>query len=90
MLAAAVPCAPVRDLQRGDARRDMHARGSLQWIEHPALGASCCRIRRLCSRGPNAGRSSRACRSAPATTPSLATGSAIRKDEARGLTAPKA
>lgn len=38
MLAAKVPCAPVRDL--GEVMRDenMHARRSLQWIDHPELG----------------------------------------------------
>ena len=38
MLAAAVPCAPVRDLSEVMNDENMHARGSLQWIEHPDLG----------------------------------------------------
>jgi CoA:oxalate CoA-transferase len=38
MLAAAVPCAPVRDLVEVMHDENMHARGSLQWVEHPALG----------------------------------------------------
>ena len=38
MLAAAVPCAPVRDLSEVMHDENMHARGSLQWIEHPDLG----------------------------------------------------
>ena len=38
MLAAAVPCAPVRDLSEVMHDENMHARGSLQWIEHPELG----------------------------------------------------
>jgi formyl-CoA transferase len=33
-----VPCAPVRDLKEVMADENMHARGSLQWIEHPTLG----------------------------------------------------
>jgi formyl-CoA transferase len=38
MLAAAVPCAPVRDLAEVMHDKNMHARGSLQWIDHPELG----------------------------------------------------
>ena len=38
MLAAAVPCAPVRDLAEVMNDENMHARGSLQWIDHPELG----------------------------------------------------
>ena len=38
MLAAAVPCAPVRNLTEVMHDENMHARGSLQWIDHPQLG----------------------------------------------------
>ena len=38
MLAAAVPCAPVRNLREVMHDQNMHARGSLQWIDHPELG----------------------------------------------------
>jgi formyl-CoA transferase len=38
MLTAAVPCAPVRDLSEVMNDKNMHARGSLQWINHPDLG----------------------------------------------------
>ena len=38
MLAAAVPCAPVRNLAEVMQDENMHARGSLQWIDHPELG----------------------------------------------------
>lgn len=38
MLAAKVPCAPVRDLDEVMHDENMHARGSLQWIDHPELG----------------------------------------------------
>jgi formyl-CoA transferase len=38
MLAAAVPCAPVRNLTEVMNDENMHARGSLQWIDHPQLG----------------------------------------------------
>jgi len=38
MLAASVPCAPVRDLSEVMNDENMHARGSLQWIDHPDLG----------------------------------------------------
>jgi len=38
MLAAKVPCAPVRDLKEVMHDPNMHARGSLQWVDHPDLG----------------------------------------------------
>ena len=38
MLAAKVPCAPVRNLAEVMHDENMHARGSLQWIDHPELG----------------------------------------------------
>jgi formyl-CoA transferase len=38
MLAAKVPCAPVRALAEVMKDENMHARGSLQWIDHPELG----------------------------------------------------
>jgi formyl-CoA transferase len=38
MLAAKVPCAPVRPLSEVMVDENMHARGSLQWIDHPELG----------------------------------------------------
>jgi CoA:oxalate CoA-transferase len=38
MLAAKVPCAPVRELSEVTVDENMHARGSLQWIDHPDLG----------------------------------------------------
>ena len=38
MLAAKVPCAPVRQLLEVMNDENMHARGSLQWIDHPVLG----------------------------------------------------
>lgn len=38
MLAAKVPCAPVRQLAEVMVDENMHARGSLQWIDHPELG----------------------------------------------------
>jgi formyl-CoA transferase len=38
MLAAGVPCAPVRKLDEVMHDENMHARGSLQWIDHPELG----------------------------------------------------
>jgi len=38
MLAAKVPCAPVRGLAEVIHDKNMHARGSLQWIDHPELG----------------------------------------------------
>jgi formyl-CoA transferase len=38
MLAAKVPCAPVRDLMEVMHDENMLARGSLQWIDHPELG----------------------------------------------------
>lgn len=38
MLAEGVPCAPVRNLSEVMHDENMHARGSLQWIDHPELG----------------------------------------------------
>jgi formyl-CoA transferase len=38
LLAASVPCAPVRELAEVILDRNMHARGSLQWLDHPELG----------------------------------------------------
>ncbi len=38
MLEVSVPCAPVRDLHEVMSDENMHARGSLQWIDHPELG----------------------------------------------------
>jgi CoA:oxalate CoA-transferase len=38
LLAAAVPCAPVRELSEVIVDRNMHERGSLQWFDHPELG----------------------------------------------------
>ncbi|MFO1161840.1 MAG: CoA transferase [Reyranellaceae bacterium] len=38
LLAASVPCAPVRELPEVIVDRNMHARGSLQWLDHPTLG----------------------------------------------------
>jgi CoA:oxalate CoA-transferase len=38
MLAAKVPCAPVRNLVEVMNDENMHARGSLQWTDHPELG----------------------------------------------------
>jgi formyl-CoA transferase len=38
MLEAGVPCAPVRGLGEVMVDENMHARGSLQWVEHPELG----------------------------------------------------
>lgn len=38
MLDAGVPCAPVRELSEVMADENMHARGSLQWVDHPQLG----------------------------------------------------
>jgi len=38
MLDAGVPCAPVRGLGEVMVDENMHARGSLQWVEHPELG----------------------------------------------------
>jgi CoA:oxalate CoA-transferase len=38
MLEAKVPCAPVRTLAEVMADENMHARGSLQWVDHPELG----------------------------------------------------
>jgi formyl-CoA transferase len=38
LMANKVPCAPVRDLEEVVNDPNMHARGSLQWQEHPELG----------------------------------------------------
>ncbi len=38
MLAVKVPCAPVRELSEVTVDENMHARGSLQWVDHPDLG----------------------------------------------------
>lgn len=38
MLAAKVPCSPVRDLSEVMVDENMHTRGSLQWVDHPDLG----------------------------------------------------
>jgi CoA:oxalate CoA-transferase len=38
MLAASVPCAPVRNLKEVMTDQNMLARGSLQWVEHPDFG----------------------------------------------------
>ena len=38
MEAVKVPCAPVRELSEVTVDENMHTRGSLQWIDHPALG----------------------------------------------------
>jgi CoA:oxalate CoA-transferase len=38
LLAVSVPCAPVRELSEVVADRNMHERGSLQWVDHPDLG----------------------------------------------------
>jgi CoA:oxalate CoA-transferase len=38
LLASSVPCAPVRELSEVILDRNMHARGSLQWVDHPELG----------------------------------------------------
>jgi formyl-CoA transferase len=38
MLAAKVPCAPVRNLAEVMNDENMHARGSLQRVDHPDLG----------------------------------------------------
>ena len=38
LLAGGVPCAPVRNLREVMSDPNMHARGSLQWVDHPALG----------------------------------------------------
>lgn len=38
LMAAKVPCAPVRTLAEVMHDPNMHARGTLQWIDHPKLG----------------------------------------------------
>jgi len=39
MLAAKVPCAPVRELTEVMVDENMHARGSLKWVDHPEMGS---------------------------------------------------
>jgi formyl-CoA transferase len=38
LMANKVPCAPVRDLEEVVNDPNMHARGALQWQDHPTLG----------------------------------------------------
>lgn len=38
LLAEKVPCSPVRHLSEVIVDRNMHERGSLQWVDHPDLG----------------------------------------------------
>lgn len=38
LMAGGVPCAPVRTLAEVMADENMHARGALQWQDHPQLG----------------------------------------------------
>lgn len=38
LMAAGVPCAPVRELEEVMNDPNMHARGTLQWQDHPDLG----------------------------------------------------
>ena len=38
MLAAKVPCSAVRKLSEVLVDENMHARGSLRWVDHPLLG----------------------------------------------------
>lgn len=38
LLARKVPCSPVRHLSEVILDKNMHARGSLQWVDHPELG----------------------------------------------------
>jgi formyl-CoA transferase len=38
LMASRVPCAPVRDLEEVVNDPNMHARGALQWQDHPTLG----------------------------------------------------
>ena len=38
LMAAKVPCAPVRTLDEVINDPNMHARGALEWQEHPQLG----------------------------------------------------
>jgi CoA:oxalate CoA-transferase len=38
LIAAKVPCAPVRELEEVVQDKNMHARGSLQYQNHPELG----------------------------------------------------
>lgn len=46
MLKAGVPCAPVRNLREVMNDENMHARGSLQWVDHPNWAGSSCRTLR--------------------------------------------
>jgi CoA:oxalate CoA-transferase len=39
LVAASVPCAPVRELSEVMVDENMHARGSLEWVDHPSLGS---------------------------------------------------
>jgi CoA:oxalate CoA-transferase len=47
--AGHLPCAPVRTLAEVMADPHMHARGMLNWIDHPELGRVCCRTARCAS-----------------------------------------
>lgn len=38
MVARKVPCAPVRDLSEVIVDENMHARRSLEWVDHPQMG----------------------------------------------------
>lgn len=38
LMASKVPCAPVRNLDEVTNDTNMHARGALQWLDHPTLG----------------------------------------------------
>lgn len=38
LLAVKVPCSPVRHLREVLVDKNMHERGSLQWVDHPQLG----------------------------------------------------
>ena len=38
MIDAGVPCAAIRTLKEVMNDENMHARGSLQWIDHPVMG----------------------------------------------------
>lgn len=41
LMECRVPCAPVRDLDDVVNDAHMHARGALQWVEHPMYGRVC-------------------------------------------------
>ena len=80
MLAAKVPCAPVRDLSEVMHDENMHARGSLQWIDHPTLGRVVAAALAARVRGdPAPADRAQPARWAPATTKSSANGSVIRR-----------